>query len=130
RAITPNSIIDVPPTAARKLRMLTPTSRDAVARPMRCGVAVSILLREGSVLEARARVDEGQIHGSCRAVALFADDELRLAAILVAGVVDFGAIEEQHEIAVLLDRSRFAQIGQHRALVAAARLDRARELGE
>ena len=66
------------------------------------------------------------MHGARGAVALFRDDDLGLAlavrilfAVLVLVVVAF-AVDERDHVGVLLDRSRFAQIGEHRLFVALA----------
>src|SRR5215471_12080285 len=73
-----------------------------------------------------------------RSVALLADDELGAPGdgipIFVRRVrpfVDLGAVDEHHEVGVLLDRARLAQVGELRALVLRRALfRRARELRE
>src|SRR5712692_5818080 len=96
------------------------------------------------IVEARHRGLELQIDGTGRTVALLADDDLGFAVcgihldlpldvlvrarprLLVAQVI-FLAEHEQHDVGILLDRSRLAKIGQLRALVVAV-LDLPRQL--
>src|SRR5580700_10251795 len=98
----------------------------------------------GKVGEARHVGLELQCDRAGRAVPLLADDDLGAAVdlfhlglpieiflaagarLLVAQVI-FLAEHEQHDVGILLDRSRLAQIGELRALVVAV-LDLAREL--
>ena len=58
------------------------------------------------------------------AVALFGDDELRFGALLEGKIfvafVLARAVDENHEIGILLDGTGFAEVGEKRALVFAA----------
>src|SRR5439155_21195219 len=77
-------------------------------------------------LEAGALADEGEVDASGGAVSLLADDELRLAVHLRrVALIDLGAIDEEDDVRVLLDRSRFAEVGEHGALASAPGLHRA-----
>src|SRR5512139_422317 len=77
-------------------------------------------------VEPRALGEERQLDRARGPVALLGDDDLGLAVALGrVGLVRVGAVDEEDEVAVLLDRARFPQVRQHRALAAAARLDRA-----
>ena len=87
-----------------------------------------------------------ELHGAGRAVALLADDDFGAAVhllhlalpgevlgraflgLLVLEVV-FLAIDEEHDVGVLLDRAGVAEVGELRMLVVAL-LDGAAELGE
>src|SRR4029453_5841674 len=71
------------------------------------------------VLEARELLDEGELAASGRPVALLADDDLRDAAVLVRRLVLLLAVDEHHDVRVLLDRSRLAKIRQLGAAVGA-----------
>src|SRR5439155_957510 len=88
----------------------------------------------GIVVEASEFLLEVELHGAGRPVALLPDDELRhtldVVAVLVVGpVVELLAVNEPHDVGVLLDGTRFAQIGELRpAVLAAALLRRARQL--
>ena len=57
------------------------------------------------------------------------DDELGDALLLGILVVLVFAINEHHDVRILLDRSGFAKVREHRAVIG-ARFDRSRELGE
>src|SRR5512143_2267452 len=81
------------------------------------------------VLEARELIDEGEPARAGRAVALLADDDLRDAPVLLAGLVLLLAVDEHHHVRVLLEGSRFSQVRQLRTPVGAG-LRRARELGQ
>ena len=70
--------------------------------------------------------DECQVHFAGGAVALLGNNQL--GAALQVGVVllvDFLAEDECHHVGILLDGSRFAQIGQLRTVIAAPALRRA-----
>ena len=95
--------------------------------------------------EARYCGVELQFDGAGRAVALFADDDLRLALhaftfgqpfgeffpVRLRGlahlVIIFLAEHEQHDVGILLDRARLAQVGKLRTFIIAA-FDLARQL--
>src|SRR5262245_39508349 len=82
-------------------------------------------------LEAGALAQEREVHGAGWAVSLFGDDDLRLSIPLGGiGLVDLGAVDEEHQVRVLLDRAGLAEIRENRALAAAAGLHGAGELGE
>ena len=83
----------------------------------------------GPVLEAHPSGCELEPHEPRRAVALLRADLLREPAILVGRLVVLGPVEEEHDIGVLLDRSRLTQVRELRTLVV-PELDRARELRE
>src|SRR5262245_3476646 len=61
-------------------------------------------------------------------VALLRDDQFRLALILIIGFVDLFTVNEHHDIGVLLDRTRFAQIRQLRPVIALTLFRRAAQL--
>src|SRR5206468_9972197 len=70
--------------------------------------------------------------GPGRSVALFPDDDLRTAAdLLIFRLVDLLTVDEEHDVCILLDRTRFAKVGKLRPVaVLGAGLGRARELRE
>src|SRR5205823_3903088 len=79
----------------------------------------------------RAVLQERQLHGVRRTVALLGDDQLRHAVQvfllgLVAVHVHLFAIDERHHIGVLLDRARFAQVRKLRLAATLAATGRAR----
>src|SRR5207253_7719325 len=85
------------------------------------------------VREARVVLVEVQIHDASRAIALLADDELRLAfdrvPVLVHGtVVHLLPEQETDKVGVLFDGTRFTQIGQLWPVVAGPLFRRARQL--
>src|SRR5436190_15823354 len=75
-------------------------------------------------------VAEDELEVADGAVALLADDDLGDALLLGVLVVDLVTVDECHEIGILLDRSRLAEVGELRAVVAGALLGAAGELGE
>src|ERR671910_2122101 len=71
------------------------------------------------VLEACVFLDERELHGPGRAVALFADDDLGdpfdpLLGLAVLGPVLLGPEDEHHDVGVLLQRPRFTQVRELR----------------
>src|SRR5437773_1813913 len=80
------------------------------------------------VVEARVFLLEEELHGPRGAVALFSDDELCEAFDVVVrlrvggAVVELLAIDEAHDVGVLLDRARLPQVGELRPAVLAAPL--------
>ena len=82
----------------------------------------------GEVLEPRQVLEEGQLDGVGRPVAVLGDDQLGDAR-LVVGVVVLGAMKKQDDVGILLDRARFAQVGHPRPFVFAV-LDGPVELRE
>src|SRR5439155_8785696 len=68
------------------------------------------------VAELGQRRLEAEPDGPRRPVAVLREDQFGLALLLVIGVV---AMDEHDDVAVLLERARFAEIGQLRALVGA-----------
>src|SRR5881296_3170352 len=78
------------------------------------------------VVEARVFLLEEELHGPRGAVALFSDDELCEAFDVVVrlrvggAVVELLAIDEAHDVGVLLDRARLPQVGELRPAVLAA----------
>src|SRR5579862_9186548 len=84
----------------------------------------------GVVHELRELLLEAEDDFPDRAVAVLGDDDVRLARAFRVAVVVLLAIDEHHEVAVLLDLTRFPEVGQDRFLLPAALLDRAAELRE
>ena len=78
------------------------------------------------VAELRERGLEVQHDLAGRPVPVLGDDQLRVALALLVTVV---AVDEHHDVGVLLDRARFAQVRELRPLVG-ARLGVAVELRE
>ena len=60
---------------------------------------------------------------------MLGDDDLGLAPVVGLGVVDVVAVDEGHDVGVLLQTPRLTEVGQHRALVLAV-LDLAVQLRE
>src|SRR3954470_2263825 len=92
-------------------------------------------LRRRQVLRLRLVVEElgdvvaeDELEVADRAVALLADDDLGDPLLLGVLVVDLVAIDEGHEIGVLLDGAGLAEVGQLRAVVAGTLFGAAREL--
>ena len=87
----------------------------------------------GKVLESGVLLQKRQAHRSSGAVALFADDELGHAfdvgIALALLPVHFFAEDEEHDIGVLLERARLAQVRELRPVIAAG-FWRAAELAE
>src|SRR5436190_21487795 len=79
------------------------------------------------VLEARVLLDEGKLHHAGGAVALLADDDLGHPAVLLGGLVLLLAVDEHHDVRVLLQPAGFPKVRQLWPLLG-ARLRRAREL--
>src|SRR3954469_20020337 len=79
--------------------------------------------------EARVLALEGERHVAQAAVAVLGDDEVGLARAVGVLVVVLVAVDEHHEVGVLLDLAGLAQVAQHRALVG-ARLDSTGQLRE
>src|SRR6516162_2897550 len=119
----------------------------AVARPARGRLdPFRHLIVAREIIEAGDRRVELDVDGAGWAVALLADDDLGLAVhaghfhlplrilvgarprLLVAQVI-FLAEHKEHDVGVLLDRARLAQVGELRPFVIAV-LDLARELRE
>src|SRR5262245_38569838 len=65
-------------------------------------------------LEGGELRDERDLHLAGRAVALFADDDVRhvIAAVLRRDAVAFGPAEEKDDVRGLLARARLAEVGQ------------------
>src|SRR5436309_15687184 len=92
-------------------------------------------LARGVIVEARVLFLEMQLHGARGAIALLPDDHFRDAFDALVGlgidraVVELLPVDEADDVGVLLDRARFAKIGELRPPVLAAALLRcAREL--
>ena len=84
------------------------------------------------VLEARVFLDERQLRGAGRAVALLADDDLGhalrlLVRLPVVVAVLLLAVDEHDDVGVLLEGAGLAQVRELRAVIG-ARLRRARQL--
>src|ERR1700733_5156474 len=84
----------------------------------------------GVVHELRVLLLEGQDDVADRAVAVFGDDDVRLAWPLRLLVVVLLAVDEHDGVRVLLDLPGFAEVGQDRALLPAALLNGPAELRE
>ncbi len=90
------------------------------------GVLAQIL---GAVLKLGEVMQKYQIYFSDGPVALLGDDQLRHPAqIFAVPLVHLFAEDESHQVGILLDRARFAQIAQLRPVIALARLGRAAQL--
>src|SRR5258708_5439377 len=92
-------------------------------------------LTRGVIVEARVFLLEVQLHRAGRAVALLADDHLGNAFEALVGlgidrpVVKLLPVDEAHDVGVLFDRPRFAEVRQlGPPVLAAALLRRARQL--
>ena len=59
-----------------------------------------------------------------RAGAVLGDDDVGYPLALGGGVVDLFAVDEHDDVGVLLDRTRFTKVGEHRAVIRSG-LDRA-----
>ena len=86
-----------------------------------------------AVFEAREFVQPGELDVAGGAVALLADQEVGLAfhalAVFFVRLIELFAVDEHHDVGVLLDRARLAQVAELR-LVVARGFDLAIELGE
>src|SRR5581483_6096076 len=93
-----------------------------------------LLVTNGFAFERGVALSEEQIDRPDRTVALLPDDDLglsleRIAVLVLRPFVDLGAVDEQHEIRVLLDGARLAQVRELRPLaLRAALLRRTRQL--
>src|SRR4051812_14529665 len=87
--------------------------------PSQCGQAsTALVVVVGDVgHEARVVLLERQLDGPEPAVAVLGDDQVRDPLALGLLVVVLVAVDEHHQVGVLLDRARLAQVAQHRALV-------------
>ena len=78
--------------------------------------------------ELRVPLEERQLDRAGRPVAVLGEDQLGDALrVRLLAVVVLVAVDEHHEVGVLLDRARLAEVGEHRPLVVAL-LDGAGEL--
>src|ERR1051325_1343337 len=82
------------------------------------------------VEELRDVVAEHELEVADRAVALLGDDDLGDSLLFRVLVVNLVAIDEGHEIGILLDRTRLAKVGELRPVIARALLGAARQLRE
>ncbi len=73
----------------------------------------------GQVVELGVAAPEGELHPVRGAVAVLGDVDLGDALLLGVVVVVVVAVEHQHQVGVLLDGARLAQVRQHRPLVRA-----------
>src|SRR6195952_5744340 len=110
----------------------TRTPRSRVARSARCSSTWPTRARLRSVShvdEARvvALEADGDVAGG--AVAVLGPDDVGLAGAGGLLLVDVLAVQQHHDVGVLLDRARLAQVAHHRALVGAL-LGTTVELGE
>src|SRR5712691_13483106 len=81
------------------------------------------------VLEAREFLQERELHRPRGSVALLADDDLGQAAVLVGGLVLLLAVDEHHDVRVLLEAAALPKVRELRPLLRAG-FGRARELAE
>src|SRR5215475_7298611 len=85
----------------------------------RAATGPALLLEAG---ELGIAADEGDVEVPDRAVAVLGDDHLGdplLAVVGVVAVVVLLAVEEHHEVGVLLDGAGLAEVGENRARVVA-----------
>src|SRR6267378_1667020 len=106
-----------------------------LAQSCTCGNAsylASILRRHailGERLEARAILYESELHPTRGAVALLGNDEFSFALqIRIVLLIDLFAEYEGNHVGVLLNRSRFPQVGQLWTVIAATALRGATQL--
>ena len=78
------------------------------------------LLQIEQSFETRIFPEKSKLYGSCRAVTLFCDDQFRKAGILVGRLINFFAINEHHQIRILLNRAGFTKIRKLRLVIALA----------
>ena len=76
----------------------------------------SLFVSGSQVGEPRALLQEGELDNTCRSVPLLADDDLGQVLVLRAGVVLLLAVDEHHDVGVLLECTRLAQVRQQRAV--------------
>ena len=81
------------------------------------------------VCEARVHPLEGDGDLVGRAVAVLGDDEVSFARARVVAVIGGFAVQQDHDVGVLLERPRLTQVGERRLLVGAL-FRSAVELGE
>src|SRR6266851_2258699 len=67
-------------------------------------------------------VSEDEFEVADWTVALLRDDDFRDAFFLSVLVVDLIAVDERHQVGILLDGTRFAKIGKLRTMIAGALL--------
>src|ERR1051326_5337460 len=118
----------------RKRLAVTPVQPLAYARGSLCAIALFLRQLAGilrAIFKLGLRVQEHQIHGAHRAVALFGNDQLgESLQILAVAVVHLFTEDEADQIGVLLDRAGFAEVAQLGPVIALARLDGAAQLRE
>src|SRR5262245_11455154 len=90
-------------------------------QPSRSNARVASGLTDREVLEAGELADEGQFHDTGRAVALLGDDQLGNAFCtgrrLTLVAVHVLAVDEGHDVGVLFECARFAEVGQLRTMI-------------
>src|SRR5262245_13937324 len=126
RNVSPTSMAMRPTSAIQSpMRPHTYVSgRGALSPFMRSEARLGLAGHDGAVRhELRALAQERHVHLVGGAVALLGDDELRLAGLGRVGLVDDLAIDEQHDVGILLDAARIPQVRELRAAGAAALLD-------
>src|SRR5229473_1241866 len=89
-----------------------------------------VIRRRLVVEELRDVVSENELEVADRAVALLSDDDLGDTLLLRVLVVHLIAVDEADDVRVLFDRSRLAEIGELRPVIAGALLGTAGELRE
>src|SRR5690606_5014093 len=87
------------------------------------------LLEELEVGKARRAIEEAQVDRANGTVPVLGDDELGDALLVGVLIVVLVAVDEHHDVGVLLDRAGFAEVRKHRAMVRTG-FDGARELGQ
>src|SRR5215467_8561367 len=105
-------------TPAESIRF-SPCGRSDV----RAAFVASLRRAGGEVLEAGELAEERQADDACRSVALLADDQLRDSLRVARRRVLVGvlilAVDEDHDVGVLLEGARFAEVRELRAMIGA-----------
>ena len=71
---------------------------------------------------------EREFHDACGAVALFGNDQFGEAGVFIRRLVKLFAVDEHHDIRILLNRTRLTQVGKLRLVVTLALLGGAAQL--
>src|SRR5215471_14887619 len=81
------------------------------------------------VFKPRELLEEGQAHSVSWAIALLGNDQFGFAfEVGIVRLINFFAEDECHNIGVLLDGTRFTQIGKLRTVITSAGLGRTAQL--
>src|SRR5581483_6617819 len=65
----------------------------------------------------RVAIDERQLHTAGGPVAVLGHDDLGGTTVCTLGVVDLVSIDEKNDVGILLERSTFSKVGEHRSFV-------------